>query len=300
MNKKIVQYLKHPSKIFFWLGMHGFFKWMDDETYIKKQYKAVFGKEIDLENPQTFNEKLNWLKLHDRKEEYTTMVDKYEAKKYVSNIIGDEYIIPTIGIYDSFEKIDFDTLPQQFVMKCTHDSGGLVIVKDKSKLDYKKAKKKIEHCLKRNYFWNTREWPYKNVKPRIIVEKYMKDKNNEELRDYKFYCFNGKPKYLYVSEGMNNHKTARMDFFDIEFNLAPFWRNDYKRFNIKPEKPMNFAKMIELSEKLSLNTKFLRVDFYEINNKVYFSELTFSPCAGYMKFYPQEYDKKLGALINLK
>ena len=194
--KNIKEFFVNPVARFDILSSRGLLDWMDDETYLRKYYKLRMGKELNLENPQTFNEKLQWLKLHDRKDIYTTMVDKYEVKKYVSNIIGEQYIIPTYGVWDRFDDIDFDSLPEQFVLKCTHDSGGLIIVRDKSKLDIKAAKKKINKCLKRNYYSHGREWPYKNVKPCVVAEAYMEDDATSELRDYKFFCFDGEVKVL--------------------------------------------------------------------------------------------------------
>ena len=171
---------------------------MSDEQFLKKEFFLAMGKPLDLDNPKTFNEKLQWLKIHNRKPEYTTMVDKYAAKQYVADKIGSQYIIPTLGVWDHFDDIDFDALPDQFVLKCTHDSGGLVICKDKSGLDKKAAKRKIEHCLRRKYYYAHREWPYKDVKPRIIAEKYMTNGTSEELNDYKLMCFNGKVKETFV------------------------------------------------------------------------------------------------------
>mgnify|MGYP000927822232 CR=1 FL=1 len=183
----------------------GFYDKMDDESFLKMAYKRKFGKELDLKNPVTFNEKLQWLKLHDRKPEYTTMVDKYEAKAYIAQKIGEEYVVPTLGVWEKFDDIDFTKLPNAFVLKCTHDSGGLVICKDKSKLDREKARKKINKSLHSNYFGGGREWPYKNVKPRIIAEPLLKDDatkvgEQECLTDYKFFCFGGIPKIVYISK----------------------------------------------------------------------------------------------------
>lgn len=272
---------------------------MPDEEYIKYQYKDVFGKEINLENPQTFNEKLQWLKLNDRKDIYTKMADKYEVKEYVANIIGEEHIIPTLGIYNKFEEINFDKLPNQFVIKCTHDSGSVIICRDKNKINKRKWRKEINKNLKNKFFYIAREWCYKNIKPRIIIEEYMEDKKNEEMTDYKFYCFNGVPKYLYVSKGLENHMTAKISFFDENYNFAKFKRTDYKGFEEKPEKPHQFEEMKELSKKLAKGIPFVRVDFYEVNGIIYFSEFTFFPCGGYMPFDPIEYDSILGDLIEL-
>ena len=288
---------KLEERIIYWMGKNYII--VPDKLYLKLKYKNVFNKKLDLKNPQTFNEKLQWLKLYDRKEIYTTMVDKYEAKKYVADIIGEEYIIDTLGVYDNFDDIDFDSLPNQFVIKCTHDSGGIVICKDKSKFNYDEARKKIEQSLKRNYYYSGREWPYKNVKPRIIIEKYMEDNNSKSMKDYKFFCFNGEPKIMYLSEGLENHSTASMSFFDMNFNETTCKRKDYKLFEYKPEKPKNFEKMKKYARLLSKNIPHVRVDFYEINGKVYFGELTFSTCSGFIPFEDEKWDYKLGSWLNL-
>lgn len=227
------------------------------------------------------------------------MVDKYEVKKIVAEKIGEEYIIPTIGVWSEFEEIDFNILPSQFVLKCTHDSGGIVIVRDKNKLDIKVAKKIINQSLKTNYFWQGREWPYKNVKPRIIAEKYMEDNDVDDLIDYKFYCVDGKEKFLYVSQGMENHETARISFLKTDWQFAPFKRSDYKSFEKLPKKPSQYKKMLQIARILSEDIPFLRVDLYQIQNQIYFSELTFSPCSGHMPFMPAEWDEKMGKLIKI-
>ena len=296
---KILSYIKQPSKIILYLMDKNFMFFLDDKKYLKIKYYLKMKKKLNLENPQTFNEKLQWLKLYDRNPEYTKMVDKNEAKKYVSKIIGEEYIIPTLGLYNNFDEINFEKLPNQFVIKCTHDSGGNIICKDKEKLNMKVAKKKIEKCLKQNYYNLGREWPYKNVKPRIIIEKYMATEKQPELIDYKFFCFNGEPKFIYVSEGLSNHKTAKISFVDMDYKKTEFYRKDYRAFDKLPSKPKNFEKMKELAKKLSKNIPFVRVDFYEIENKVFFSELTFYPCAGYVPFEPEKYDEILGDMLEL-
>lgn len=303
--KTIKCYLKDPYKLFLPLASKGYFDWMSDETYLKLMYRARTGRKLNLDNPQTFNEKMQWLKLYDRKPEYPRMVDKYEVKKFVADQIGEEYIIPTLGVWDSFDEIDFEKLPNQFVLKCTHDSGGLAICKDKDTFDMKAAQSKIENALKKNYYKWGREWPYKNVKPRIIAEKYMVDSQSKHteaddtLTDYKFYCFNGTPFYLYVSDHLDDHSKAHISFADMEYKPAPFKRNDYKAFDKLPRKPENFEKMKQLASKLSNGYAFLRVDLYEIQHKIYFGELTFCPCSGVMPFEPEEWDKKLGDLMVL-
>ena len=272
---------------------------LTDKAYIKLEYFRRLHKFPNLKNPKTFNEKLQWLKLYDRKPIYTTMVDKYEAKKYVADIIGEEYIIPTIGAWDKFEDIDFDALPDQFVLKCTHDSGGLAICRDKSKFDIKKARNKINKSLKRNYYWANREWPYKDVKPRIIAEKYMVDESGYELKDYKFFCFNGEMKLLFVAKdrGLETEET-KFDFFDEDFNHLPL-TNGHPNSEPPYFKPDNFDEMKELAEKLSENIPQLRVDFYNINGKIYFGELTFFHWSGLMPFDPPEWDLKIGEFIKL-
>ena len=273
-------------------------KCIPDNIYIKRAYRNMMGKELDLNNPKTFNEKLQWLKLYDRRKEYTKMVDKYEAKEYVANIIGEEYIIPTIGVYDSFDEIDFDKLPKQFVMKCTHDSGGNVICKDKSKLDIEKAREKINNSLKTNYYWVWREWPYKNVKPRIIIEPYLEDKKYKELRDYKFFVFSGKVELMFIASNRQGKGDTYFDFFDRKFKHLDVI-NGHPMNPKGVEKPKNYNKMIELAEKLSNKVPQVRIDFYEINGKIYFGEITFYHWSGFTPFEPEEWDYKFGEYIKL-
>lgn len=304
--KKLINFINNP-KAFLLVVLNHLAPWIiNDETFIKLKWRLRMNYPLNLKYPQTFNEKLQWLKLHDRKPIYTTMVDKYEAKKYVADIIGEEHIIPTLSVYERVEDIDFDALPDQFVLKCTHDSGGLVICRDKSNLDKAVSYDKLRKSLKRRYFWQNREWPYKNVKPRIIAEKYMEDSTKrthvaetKSLTDYKFYCFNGEAKYLYVSSGLENHSTARISFLTMDWQFAPFGRSDYAPFEILPEQPSHFEEMVRIANHLSEGHAFLRVDMYEINGQIYFSELTFHPCSGMMPFNPQEWDEKLGNLISL-
>lgn len=271
---------------------------MSDTAYLKLIYRLIFGRKLDLKNPQTFNEKLQWLKLNDRKTEYTTMVDKYEVKKYIAEKIGEEYIIPTLGVWDNFDDIDFDLLPNQFVLKCTHDSGGLVICKDKSKLDIAKAREKINKALTRRFYYFGREWPYKAVKPRIIAEKYMVDESVSELRDYKFFCFGGVCKCLKVD--FDRFIEHRANYYDPQGNLL-----DLGEKICPPNKekvivlPDNKEKMLQLAEKLSTNIPFLRVDFYDVNGKIYFGELTFFPASGWGEFTDEKWDYKLGKWIKL-
>ena len=271
---------------------------ISDKLFLEYIFPLRTGYNLDLKNPRTFNEKIQWLKLYDRNPIYTRMVDKVEAKKYVATIIGYDYIIPTYTIYDCVEDINFDELPKQFVLKCTHDSGGLVICKDKANLDKKAAVKKLKRALNRNYYMRSREWPYKNVMPRVLCEKYL-SVNSNGLIDYKFYCFNGEPKVLYISKGLDDHKTASISFLTLDWEFAPFKRSDYTPFFNLPEKPSKYDDMIAIAKKLSNNIPFVRVDLYQVGDQVYFSELTFSPCSGYMPFEPLEWDVKLGEWLQL-
>lgn len=264
--------------------------------YLKVMYKYLMKKKLNLKNPQTYNEKIQWLKLHDRNPEYTKMVDKYEAKKYVADIIGEEYIIPTLGVWENFDDIDFEGLPQQFVLKCTHDSGGVIVVRDKGKFDVAAAKKKMNRYLKRNYFWHMREYPYKNIKPRIIAEQYMVDESGTELKDYKFFTFGGKVKALFVATDRGTD--TRFDFYDTDFNHLPFL-NGHENAVKEIVKPAGFEEMKVLAEKLSVGIPHLRVDFYDINGKVYFGELTFYHWSGMMPFEPEEWDHTFGEWLKL-
>lgn len=272
-------------------------RFIPDKAYIQIYYFAHFKKFCNLKNPKTYNEKLNWLKLNDRNPLYRKIVDKYEVKEYVSNIIGNEYIIPTLGVWDYFEDIDFEALPEQFVLKCTHDSEGLVIVKDKSKLDKEFVKQKIKISLKQNFYYIGREWPYKNVKPRIIAEQYMEDHIYSELRDYKFFCFDGNPKAMFIASDRASGN-VKFDYFDLDFGHLDI-KQKYSHTDKPLRKPETFEKMIELSKILSEGFPHVRVDFYEVDGKVYFGELTFYHFSGFMPFEPSRWDDKFGSWLNL-
>ncbi len=438
---KIADKVVHPSKAIFAIGIRGGFRFLNDEDYLKLMYRCRFGKKLNLDSPETFNEKLQWLKIHNRNPLYTKLVDKYEAKQYVADRLGEEYIIPTIGVWDSFDDINFEQLPNQFVLKCTHDSGGLVICRDKNKLDMDEARKKIRRSLRRNYYWAGREWPYKDVKPRIIAEKYMEDNSGElrdykifnfdgepkiiqvdynrfvnhkrtlystdwkyieaeigypadpmidikrpqcleellklarqlsegftyirtdfyviddkilfgeltfyaesgfqkitpdrfnetlgkwinlpmggallrsnnvllyiryetitkknQLTDYKFYCFDGIPRFIYISEGLEEHRTARISFLTMNWEEEDFQREDYMPFEKIPPKPENFEAMTKVAQCLSEGFPFMRVDLYSICGKVYFSEMTLCPCSGYMPFLPEAADQSVGNYLKI-
>lgn len=269
----------------------------DDREYLEKLFYYKVGYKLNLDNPRSYNEKIQWLKLYDHNPLYTRVVDKAEAKEYVKEILGnDNIIIPTIAVYNSVEEIDFDKLPDQFVLKCTHDSGTVVICEDKSKLDKEKTKDFLRERLKRNYFLGNREWPYKNVPHRIICEKYMSDGSGKGLVDYKFFCFDGVPKMVYV--GSARMGKQELDHFDMDFKLLPFERY-FHHAKITPKKPDNFEEMKLLAEKLSKNFLHVRVDFYDINGQIYFGELTLHPGAGVRPFNPVEWDYKVGEWLHL-
>ena len=271
----------------------------DDVTYIKWRWKAYMDYPLNLEDPKTFNEKLQWIKLHDRQPIYSKLVDKYEVKQYVADIIGEEHIIPTIGVYDRVEDIDFEALPQQFVLKCTHDSGGIVICKDKSLLDHDAAIRKLQHGLKKNYYYQNREWPYKNVKPRIIAEQYM-DNDGQELDDYKVHNFNGEPKVVLVCSDRYKISGLAEDFYSCEWEHLDISRPGLRHSAEVQKKPAELDEMLNLAKKLSVGIPFVRTDFYIINHQVYFGEMTFFPACGMKPFVPREWDYKLGSFIMLK
>ena len=293
----IKNYLKDPVKYgLLALSSRGLLNWMPDSMYLRCMYWARIKKKLNLKNPKTFNEKLQWLKLHDRKPIYTTMVDKYEVKRYIADLIGAEYVIPTLGVWDSFDEIDFDALPEQFVLKTTHDSGGVVICRDKSEFDKQKAKEKLGKSLKKNYFWEGREWPYKNVMPRIIAEQYLEDTADDALTDYKFFCFNSVPKVMYISKDHGNE--PRTDFFNMEFEHLPILARDPNAEN-PPSKPVGFEEMRKVATVLSQNVPHLRVDFFEVGSKVYVGELTFYHMSGLTEVSPPEWNQQMGEWIPL-
>ena len=274
--------------------------WAPDEMYLRLLFRGEMKRWPDLKTPRTYNEKLQWLKLHDRRPLYTQLVDKYAVRRYVAERIGGEYLIPLVGgPWDSFDEIDFDALPEKFVLKCTHDSGGLVICRDKRTLDREKACRRISQSLQQNFYYHNREWPYKDVRPRIIAEAYMEDASTSELRDYKFFCFGGEPKMLFVaSDRQTAGEETKFDFFDMDYNHLDL-RNGHPNAAVPPEKPAQFGLMRELAQKLSQGIPHVRVDLYEVNGRVYFGEMTFYHWSGMVPFDPPEWDERLGSWITL-
>lgn len=273
-----------------------------DESYLKMWYRISYGERLNLEEPKTYNEKLQWLKLFDRKPLYTTLVDKYAVKRYVTDKIGEKYVIPLIAVWNNPSEIDFESLPEQFVLKVTHGGGsyGVAVCKDKKTFDREKALRMLENAMKVDGYLKNREWPYKNVPRRVIAEKYMEDNETKELRDYKFFCFNGVPKLLFVATGRGVQKEPNFDWFDMSYNhiqLKTEHPNSDK--NHLPQKPVAFEEMKEVAEKLSQGIPHVRIDLYEVNGKVYFGEYTFYHWSGINKFEPEEWNKKMGDWIQL-
>lgn len=295
MNK-LICIIRNPYILFSYFAMKGWFSYFSDETYLKLVYRGCFNKKLNLENPKTYNEKLQWLKLNDRDKSYQALVDKYEVRRFVEKRIGIKYLIPLLGVWDKFEQIDFSLLPNEFVLKCTHDSGGVVICKDKKKLKLDETRKKIVKSLKRNFYYIGREWPYKEIKPRIICEKYLVDESKVELKDYKFFCFDGEVKAMFVAT--DRGIDTKFDYYDLDFNHLDI-KQYYNNSNKKILRPRSFTEMIELAEILSKGYPHVRVDFYDVNGQVYFGEMTFYHFSGFVKFEPSRWDEIFGNWIKL-
>ncbi len=276
-------------------GMH---KGADDRTFLEHIYKVKFNRPLNLENPRTFNEKMQWLKLYDRRPEYTVMVDKYAAKQYVADKIGPEHIIPTLGVWERAEDIDFDSLPDQFVMKGTHDSHHLIICTDKSKLDIADARRKMKETLENDYYLATREWPYKHVPRKIIAEVYM-DEGDGQLADYKIHCFGGEPKLVQIIRDRFHPDGVINDHYTPEWEKLELARGTFGRQGAATPRPPEMDEMLRLARVLSAGIPYLRTDFYIVNHQIYFGELTFFPASGTRPFIPEKWDEILGSWITL-
>ncbi|MBR6831854.1 MAG: hypothetical protein IKM81_00420 [Fibrobacter sp.] len=294
--KQLKTYIKRPISFFDNWAEAGRLNWMPDKWYLSLMFRSKMGYWMNWKHPNTFNEKLQWLKVHDRDPLYTQLVDKYEVRKYIAKKIGEEYLIPLLGVWKHVDDIDFDKLPNQFVLKCTHDSGSSIICKNKEKFDIVEAKQKLANALKVNYYTLSREWPYKNVKPQIIAEKYLE---STDLNDYKFQVFNSKVKNCFVCSKRFSKDGLHVTFFDRRWNPLNFTKL-YPKETDALAQPLFFERMVEISEKIAKKFRFLRVDFYEHKNRLYIGELTFYPGAGFEKFDPPEWDEEFGKLINLE
>lgn len=303
MIKKLIKIFLKPSLVVLYLidKLSPLIK--NDEFYIKLKFWINMGYWLNLNSPKTFNEKLQWLKLYDRNPEYSIMVDKYAVKQYVAERIGEKYIIPTLGVWNSPDDIDFSSLPNQFVLKCTHDSGGLCICKDKSKFDIEYSKKRLRKSLKHNYYYLNREWPYKYVVKRIIAEKLLVSKGIDapnDLPDYKFYCFNGEPRYCQVIRDRNSKES--IDFYDMDWVLQEFvGLNPVARNGLIPvARPKQLSVMVDICRKLAKGILFVRIDLYVVDKRVYFGEITFYPAGGIGVFTPGKWNKILGDMIDIE
>ncbi|NLA85672.1 MAG: glycosyl transferase [Clostridiales bacterium] len=297
--KTIIDLIKNPRKLVAKLGNKGFLCWLPDEQYLKLLYRAEMGKKLDLKNPKSFNEKLQWLKLYDKNPKYVRLVDKYEVRKYISEILGEEYLIPLIDVYNSVDEIDWDKLPEQFVLKCTHGSGFNIICKNKSALNIDVAKKKLKKWMKKNWYWFGREWPYRNVKPRIICEPLIKTNDDTLPNDYKFHCFHGEPDNVMVCMERESGE-PKFYFFDSKWNLL---RYNISGINAPHDftlpKPERIDEMFSIAKRLSEGFPFVRVDLYYENDKIYFGELTFYPQSGFDPNLLPETDLLFGDKIKL-
>lgn len=269
---------------------------LSDETYLKWQFALSMNKNLNLEQPKTFNEKLQWLKLYDRKPLYTKLVDKYLVRDFISEKIGEDYLIPIYGVYDNYQAIDFGQLPEQFVLKMNHTSGGVYVIEDKATINHAQMQKEVTDWLATNYYWQHREWPYKNVQPKIIIEQLMVDQTSDDLKDYKFFCFDGEAKLMYIASERSSE--TKFDFYDMAFNHLDL-KQTSANSEMKHQKPENFEQMIELAETLSKDIPHVRVDLYEINGQIYFGEMTFYHMAGNDPFEPESMDETIGEWIQL-
>lgn len=299
LTRRIRKALNKPALLLDYIIVN-FFKWLPDKLYLSWRYRLRVHHKLNWKNPQTFNEKLNWLKLHDHRPEYVTMADKYAAKEFVANRIGKEYIIPTLGVWDRADDIEWEKLPEQFVLKCNHDSGGLIICKDKSKLDKRAAVEKLNKGLHCNYFKVEREWPYKDMHRRIIAEEYVEPKTGKkDLPDYKFFCFDGVVKVMFIgTERQTPGEEVKFDFFDENFNYLPV-RQGHDHAKETPMKPECFEQMKHAAEQLAKDLPHVRVDFYQVDGKVLFGELTLYHFGGLMPFEPEEWDMRFGKMLTL-
>lgn len=296
MNK-FIKYLKNPALVYPLATSRGLTNWVPDKVHLNLLYRVRIGARLNLECPTGFNEKLQWLKLHDRNPLYTRLVDKYAVKDWVADRIGARYVTETFACWDRAEDIDISSLPERFVLKTSHDCGGIAICRDRATFDLNAAKRKLARHLKRNYFWGGREWPYKNVKPCVFAEEYLEPNASGDLTDYKFMCFGGRTRCAFTCTG-RAEGDLRVDFFDVGWKHLPFTRH-YPNADVPPERPRRLEDMVALAERLSEGIPFVRVDFYEQGDRVLFGEMTFYPGSGFEEFDPEEWDARLGSWLQI-
>lgn len=291
------RFLTNPVIRFGYLNKLGLYAWMPDEAFLRKNYRIALGENPDLKAPKTYNEKMQWLKLHDRKPIYTQMVDKYAMREFVAQKVGEKYLVPLLGVWENPDDIDFQMLPDQFVLKCNHNSGlGMCVCRDKSKLDIPKVREKLKKGIAQDYYLLNREWPYKDVQRKITAEVYLKDSEDKDLTDYKFFCFQGVPRVMYITK--ENSGLPGMDFFDMDFNHLELCMGDQPA-EILPEKPECFEEMKQVAAVLSEGVPQLRVDFYQVNGNIYVGELTLYHGSGLTKTTPREWNQRLADWIVL-
>ena len=296
---KIRTFIENPQYFITSPAAKGWLNWVPDSLYLKVLYRVIMGRKLNLKNPKEYNEKLQWLKLNDRKLEYSTMVDKYEVRGYIEDLLGDKYLIPCLGIYDSVDDIDIDALPNRFVLKCTHDSGSVEICKDKSSFDIEGARHRLSQAMKRNYYATYREWPYKYVKPRVIAEGYLEG-DEGDLKDYKVMCFNGEAKIIEVHENrFVEGKVHTQTFYDREWNIVPLTQIETVTVDRPGERPRQLDEILRLSELIAKNMYHARIDWYIEGDKIYFGEITFFDGSGFESFSTPEMERMLGDMINL-
>ena len=296
---KIRTFIENPQYFITSPASKGWLNWVPDSLYLKVLYRVIMGRKLNLKNPKEYNEKLQWLKLNDRKPEYSTMVDKYEVRGYIGDLLGDKYLIPCLGIYDSVDDIDIDALPDKFVLKCTHDSGSVEICKDKSSFDIEGARHRLSQAMKRNYYATYREWPYKYVKPRVIAEGYLEG-DEGDLKDYKVMCFNGEAKIIEVHENrFVEGKVHTQTFYDREWNIVPLTQIETVTVDRPGERPRQLDEILRLSELIAKNMYHARIDWYIEGDKIYFGEITFFDGSGFESFSTPEMERMLGDMINL-
>lgn len=296
---KIRTFIENPQYFITSPAAKGWLNWVPDSLYLKVLYRVIMGRKLNLKNPKEYNEKLQWLKLNDRKPEYSTMVDKYEVRGYIADLLGDKYLIPCLGIYDSVDDIDIDALPDRFVLKCTHDSGSVEICKDKSSFDIEGARHRLSQAMKRNYYATYREWPYKSVKPRIIAEGYLEG-DGGDLKDYKVMCFNGEAKIIEVHENrFVEGKVHTQTFYDREWNIVPLTQVETVTVDRPGERPRQLDEILRLSELIAKDMYHARIDWYIEGDKIYFGEITFFDGSGFESFSTPEMERMLGDMINL-
>ncbi len=297
---KIKEFINNPEYFITSPAAKGYLDWIPDKAYLKLLYHAKMKARCNIDHPVTYNEKMQWLKLYDRNPEYGRMVDKYEVRGFITEKLGEEYLIPCFGVFNKWEDIDFDSLPDEFVIKCTHDSGSVEICLDKNTWDKESARKRIEIAMKRNYYKAYREWPYKDVKPRIIIEKYMVDESGDDLKDYKIMCFNGVAKLIEVHENrFTKDKEHTQTFYTREWEKLDITQEGCEPVSVASKRPDKLDKMLELSEMISKDMIHARIDWYLIKDRIYFGEITFYDGSGFERFTKKEYDKMLGDLIDL-